>query len=93
MLKALREQVARWRAGASTGSGSGPEAARHRREDRKHQLQEEIRRIQQEIADLDTSERAGTDRPSSDTDSDAMAILHRELEEKQRELARYQARI
>lgn len=93
MLKALRERVARWRAGAATGAESGPEAARHRREDRKHQLQEEIRRIQQEIADLDTAERAGTDRPPSDTDSDAMAILHRELEEKQRELARYQARI
>jgi hypothetical protein len=69
------------------------DAARQHRHDVVARLQEDIHGLQQEIADLDTAERSGSGRPPTDAESDTMALLHRELAEKQRELARYQARI
>lgn len=56
-------------------------------------LQHEIRELQHEITELSNGEVSKLDSAGREIDSEQMAILHRQLKEKQTELSRYQARI
>jgi len=56
-------------------------------------LQEEVRELQHEITELSNGEVSTLDSDGREIDSEQMAILHRQLKEKQTELSRYQARI
>jgi uncharacterized membrane protein (DUF106 family) len=56
-------------------------------------LQEEVRELQHEITELSNGEVSNLDSDGREIDSEQMAILHRQLKEKQIELSRYQARI
>lgn len=56
-------------------------------------LQEEVRRLQHEISELGGSEETRFDSAGREVDSDQMAVLHRQLKQKQAELAKYQARV
>jgi hypothetical protein len=72
--------------------GSG-EQSRTRRAGTVAGLQLEVRRLQQEISDLSETEDVAASSDDAERESDQMQLLHRQLEQKQHELARYQARI
>lgn len=78
--------------GPSQSQGSGQQA-RTRRASTVAALQVEVRRLQQEITDLSETEDVAASSDGSEVESDQMLLLHRQLEQKQAELARYQARI
>lgn len=68
-------------------------AARAHRHDVMIALQEDVRRLQQQISEL--SDREGNDLIGGDPEDESaeMESLHRQLSRKQAELAKYQARI
>lgn len=66
---------------------------RERRHDLIVSLQQDVRRLQQEISDLSDLEGIDPDSSVPAGESDRMRSLQRQLREKQAELARYQARI
>jgi len=69
------------------------EAAREHRATTVTRLNHEIRRLQQEISDLNDSMNAGGDPRSMEANEARMASLHQQLAAKQRELGTHQARI
>lgn len=69
------------------------EQARDKRASAVNDLRTEVRRLQQEISDAsDAAEREGGRGANADSDPRIVA-LHQRLEQKQAELARFQARV
>jgi hypothetical protein len=89
MLDDIRNRVMRLFASNTPSTVDQERSARERRSDLVAGLQRDIRQLQQDISDL--SDQIG-DR-EIEASSRHMASLHQDLEEKQAELARYQARI
>ncbi len=77
----------------SDRSRSTAQKSKSTRSDSVALLQDEVRRLQHEITELSNGEVSKLDGAGREIDSEQMAILHRQLKEKQTELARYQARI
>lgn len=72
------------------------ERAQRTREDRADAvlaLRQDVRGLQQEITDLSQPEESGSLTTEQPADTARLASLQRRLEQKQAELARYQARI
>jgi hypothetical protein len=96
------DRIRAWFSRLSSGSSSpntaqtqdSGGAARKTRADHVTELQAKVSRLQQEILALSNTAAAGP--PAGDTRGDSnaqMAALERELDEAQRELAKYQGRI
>lgn len=97
MLTELRNWVKRqFSSRTSTTVEQTRETAQEARQDRADaviSLQKEVRRIQQEITDLSDSLSNGHIPGDRKIGEGKLASLQRELEQKQRDLAKYQARI
>jgi len=89
MLDDIRNRVMRLFSSSSPSAADQGRTARQRRADLVASLQRDIRQLQQDISDL--SEEIGDS--ELEASSRHMPSLHRDLEEKQAELARYPARI
>ncbi len=89
MLNDIRDRVRRLFGSSSPSQAERGDVARQHRADLVASLQRDIRQLQQDISDL--SDQIGDS--EAEGSSRQMASLHRDLEEKQAELARYQARI
>lgn len=93
MLEDIRARVKRLFASNGASSKNRANAPRQDRHSLILSLQADVRRLQQEISDLSDSESGNDSGVLAEVDSQQMAALHRQLKEKQMELAKYQARI
>lgn len=97
MLNALRTWSKRLVSPSSTKSASGSrrsaEDARTHRASEVARLNDDIRRIQHEISDLNDVMNASGGTASPKANEARMASLHQQLAAKQRELGTHQARI
>ena len=92
MLDDIRIRVRKLFSSKNVPTEAQARSSRERRHDLVAGLQQDVRRLQQEISDLNDLEQAEGGELSR-PDSERMAALHGELSRKQAELARYQARI
>ncbi len=96
-LRELRDWArARFSQGSPQTQGEVHAAAQEARETRADHvvaLQAEVRKLQQDITDLSGSPDGGTEGRESTADPSRLAVLEKELEEKQRELAQFQGRV
>lgn len=100
MLSQLREWVkSRFTATASSPTPRAQRSAQEAREDRAQSvtaLQLEIRRLQQEITDVSSTldgKTSGVSGEARTVGESKLSSLHSALEQKQREIAKFQARI
>ena len=93
MLEDIRTRVTRLFASNGAQSRNHSNAPRQDRHSLILSLQADVRRLQQEISDLTDIESGNDSGVMAEVDSEQMAALHRKLNEKQVELARYQGRI
>ena len=97
MLRGLRSWVARAFAPQAPPTAEQAErAAARARQDRAGtigDLRSEIRRLQQDIKDVSDALDGGPTGDARTAQEGRLASLHRQLEERQRELARLQARV
>ncbi len=93
----IRDWLGRFSSGSrssNTSRQSGSDSdSRKTRADHVTELHENVSRIQQEILALSNTAEGQTDSGSRGGSSARMADLERELDEAQRELAKYQGRI
>ena len=87
----IRQYLSRPKAAWPGQEEAGTAQARLDRVATMQRLQQEVRRLQQEITDL--SEATGAASPVAPADAERLAGLYRELEQRQGELGRYQGRI
>ena len=100
MLSQLRDWVkSRLASSASPSTPRAQRTAQEAREDRAHSvttLQLEVRRLQQEITDVSSTlegKASGASGEAHRAGEAKLASLHSALEQKQREVAKFQARI
>ena len=97
MLRGFRSWVARaFAPQAPPTPEQAQQAAAQARQDRAGtigDLRSEIRRLQQEIKDVSDALDSGLTGDARTADEGRLASLHRELDQKQRELNRLQARV
>jgi uncharacterized protein YlxW (UPF0749 family) len=97
MLEPIRTWISNLRSARHQSSVNGvrrsADDARSHRASEVTRLNEDIRRIQHEISDLNDAMNASAGSASLKADEARMASLHQRLAAKQRELATHQARI
>lgn len=97
MLQKLRDWAKnRSASNAPMTTQQAQDAAQENRESRASyvtDLQAQVRSLQQEITNLAAAPEDGIGSKGPQGDQDQLAVLEQELEEKQRELARFQGRI
>ena len=93
MLEDIRTRVKRMFSSNGAPSRNRVTAPKQDRHSLVLRLQADVCRLQQEISDLSDLESGNDSGVLAEVDSEQMASLHRQLNEKQVELARYQGRI
>ena|SRR5665811_414028 len=97
MLEDIRNRIARvFRSNTPRTEEQSRTTANQTRQDRAASvtgLQQDVRRLQQEISELSGNEESTLDSAGASVDSEQMAALHRQLTQKQQELDKYQARV
>jgi len=97
MLRGLRSRVARAFARSAPATPEQAERAagkaRHERAGTIGDLRGEIRRLQQDIQDVSAAQGGAPTEAARAGDEGRLAALHDQLDRKQRELARLQARV
>ena len=93
MLEDIRARVKRLFASNEAPAKHRTGASRADRARLVADLQQEVRRLQQEVSDLSDLESGNDSGVMAEVDSEQMASLHRQLNKKQVELARYQGRV
>lgn len=95
MLQNLRDRITRYlRSRRQPARGQfTAEEARENRASSMATLQREVRQLQQEITDLGAAQDLDSTGANAGANAATMERLHRELADKQRELAKFQARV